>query len=64
VDLLNEIHANKKLSTAAEWGDGNKIRDGIMKRAPEEMIGYASQWSAKPEKLEDETAEMISAVGE
>ncbi|KAI9763559.1 MAG: hypothetical protein M1840_000421 [Geoglossum simile] len=63
VDLLHEIRADKKLSMAADWGDGNKIRDGIMKRALEEMIGFASQWSAEPGKLEDETAEMISAVG-
>lgn len=34
--LLDEIYQDKKLSTAAHWDDGNKIRDGILKRAPDE----------------------------
>jgi hypothetical protein len=63
VELLDEIHADRKLSTAAHWEDPNKIRDGIMKRAPKEMIGYASQWSAHPEELEEKLEEMINAVG-
>ncbi|KAH0541231.1 hypothetical protein FGG08_004287 [Glutinoglossum americanum] len=62
VELLDEIREDKKLSTAAQWSDGNKLRDGVMKRAPEEMIGYASQWGAGPEELEEKTAEMINAV--
>jgi hypothetical protein len=60
--LLEEIRADKKLSTAAEWDDPNKIRDGIMKRAPDEMIKYASQWNVGPDQLEEKTAEMIDSV--
>lgn len=63
VQLLDEIRADKKLSTAAHWDDGNKIRDGILVRAPDEMIKYASQWTVKPEGLEAKTAEMINANG-
>ncbi|KAH0562975.1 hypothetical protein GP486_002461 [Trichoglossum hirsutum] len=62
IELLDEIHADRKLSTAAQWEDPNKIRDGILKRAPEEMIKYVSQWSAQPEELEEKMAEMIDAV--
>lgn len=43
-EILDLIHADKKLSTAAYWEDGNKIRDGILKRAKEEMLSYAIQW--------------------
>lgn len=63
VELLDEIRADQKLSTAAHWDDGNKIRDGIMKRAPDEMIKYASQWIVEPDQLEEKTAEMINAAG-
>lgn len=35
-ELLDEIRQDEKLSNAAHWEDGNKIRDGIMKRAPDE----------------------------
>jgi len=61
-ELLDEIRADKKLSTAAEWNDGNKIRDGILKRAPDEAFKYASQWVVPPEKLEEKTVEMINTT--
>ena len=62
VELLDEIRADKRLSTAAHWDDGNKMRDGILKRAPEEMIKYASQWNVEASHLEEKTAEMINAA--
>lgn len=62
VELLDEIRADKKLSSAAHWEDGNKIRDGLLKRAPEEMVKYASQWVVTPETLEQKTAEMANAA--
>ncbi|KAK4697001.1 hypothetical protein P7C71_g1018, partial [Lecanoromycetidae sp. Uapishka_2] len=62
VDLLDEIRADKKLSTAAHWDDGNKIRDGIMVRAPDEAIKYASQWKVGANELVEKTAEMTNAA--
>ncbi len=35
-ELIDEIYQDKILSTAPHWDDGNKIRDGILKRAPVE----------------------------
>lgn len=63
VQLLDEIHADQKLSTAAHWADGNKIRDGILKRAPEEMVKYASQYRVAPDQLDEKLAEMVNGVG-
>lgn len=63
VELLDMIRADKKLSTAAQWEDGNKVRDGIMIRAPEEMINYGSQWKVVPGVLKEKTAEMTNAAG-
>ena len=62
VQLLDEIRADKKLSTAAHWDDGNKIRDGILARAKDEMIKYASEWTVKEDELEEKTAEMTNAA--
>jgi len=62
VVLLDEIRARQKLSTAAHWDDGNKIRDGILARAPDEMIKYASQFRVKEQELEAKTAEMTNAA--
>ena len=63
VDLLDEIRADQKLSTAAHWDDGNKIRDGILVRAPDEMISYASQYRVSEDELEEKTAEMTNTAG-
>lgn len=64
VELLDEIRADKELSTAAHWEDGNKIRDGIMLRASNVMIQYGSQWKVNPDALKKKTAEMTNAAGE
>ncbi|KAF7872511.1 hypothetical protein EAF04_003432 [Stromatinia cepivora] len=60
--LLDEIRADKKLSTAPEWSDGNKIRDGILGRAPDEMVKYASQWTVGKGELEAKTAQMMNSA--
>jgi hypothetical protein len=61
-ELIYEIHDNKELRTAAHWSDGNKIRDGILARAPNAMLKYANQYVVRPEDdLEKKTAEMINA---
>jgi hypothetical protein len=62
VELLDEIQADKELSSSAHFKDANKIRDGIMKRAPDAMLKYASQYVVKEEQLEEKTAEMINTV--
>ena len=64
VQLLDEIWADKKLSTAAHWTDSNKIRDGILVRAPDEMIKYASQFKVGTAELVDKTAEATNAASE
>ncbi|KAG0646521.1 Questin oxidase [Hyphodiscus hymeniophilus] len=60
--LIDEIRSNSKLSNAAHWEDGNKIRDGILKRAPDEMISIARQWNVSEDQIGAKTAEMISTA--
>ena len=62
VQLLHESRANEKLRKSPHWEDGNKVRDGVFVRAPDEMIALASQWSVAPDQLEKKTAEMINAT--
>lgn len=61
-DLIKEIQANEKIKSAPHWEDGNKVRDGLLVRAPDEMISLAAQWQVKPDELEKKTAEMINAA--
>jgi hypothetical protein len=62
MQLLNEACADEKLAKSAHWEDGNKVRDGVFVRAPDEMISIAAQWHVKPEDLERKTAEMINTA--
>ena len=64
VQLLEEVKKDDELSNAAHWEDGNKIRDGVMKRALDKMVGVASQYTIhEDDDLEEKTAEMINAAG-
>ncbi|KAH7152447.1 hypothetical protein B0J13DRAFT_522738 [Dactylonectria estremocensis] len=59
MDLYDKIGQNEKLATSARWEDPNRIYDGVLKRAPDEMIELASQVKVRAEDLEERTAEMI-----
>jgi len=63
VQLLQEAKNDEKLSKAAHFEDGNKIREGILIRAPDETIALASQYTIEEDELEEKTAEMINAAG-
>ncbi|KAF9691451.1 hypothetical protein EKO04_010710 [Ascochyta lentis] len=63
VQLLEEVKKDDDLSNAAHWEDGNKIRDGVMKRSLERMVRVASQYTIREDDdLEEKTAEMINAA--
>ena len=61
-DIIDDIRSNSRLSAAAHWDDGNKIRDGVLARASREMIEYAAQWTVNPEEIERKLAEMTKAT--
>lgn len=63
VELIHEIRANDTIRNAPRWSDfGNKMRDGIVGRAVDDMASIASQFRihADEKELERRTAEMIS----
>ena len=64
LQLRDEAVANDKLRKSPHWEDLNKVRDGIMVRAPEEMIKIAAQWKVKEDELEERMAEMMNFCGE
>ncbi|KIW81508.1 hypothetical protein Z517_04533 [Fonsecaea pedrosoi CBS 271.37] len=65
VNLLDKVRGDAKVSTAAHWDDGQKVRDGVLARAKAEMVAYAAQWQVPPpysqERLERAAAEVINA---
>ncbi|KAJ4302165.1 hypothetical protein N0V88_002301 [Collariella sp. IMI 366227] len=62
MELLEEIKGNEKLARAARNEDGNKVRDGVLARAKEEMIALAARVRVRPEEVEERTAEMFNAA--
>ena len=62
-ELLEEARADKKLVESAHWDDANKIRDGILVSAEDEMLRVAGQYAVSEDDLAARTAEMINLNG-
>ncbi|KAJ5562985.1 hypothetical protein N7461_001746, partial [Penicillium sp. DV-2018c] len=62
LQLLNEIRADKALVESAHWSDTNKIRDGVLRRAPEQMLKYAAQFTVSEDQVAERVADMINTV--
>lgn len=63
IQLIHEVRANETIRHAPQWSDfGNKMRDGVIGRAGEEMQSIAAQFRIRRDEkdLERRTAEMIS----
>lgn len=64
MQLLNEIRTDTALTESVQWSDVNKIRDGVLARAPDKMIKYASEFTVSADQMQERLAEMINTVGE
>jgi cytochrome c556 len=62
LELLAAVRADGKVAGAARHGDANKVRDGVLKRAGDEMIALAARVRVRPEEVEEKTAEMFDAA--
>ncbi|KAL2256481.1 hypothetical protein VTK26DRAFT_1599 [Humicola hyalothermophila] len=60
--LVDEVRADEKLRGAARNEDANKIRDGVLERAKDEMIELAANVRVRPEEVEERTAEMFETA--
>ncbi|PLB51911.1 hypA-like protein [Aspergillus steynii IBT 23096] len=60
--ILEDIRGNEKLTGSAKWEDGNKLRDGVLRRAPDEMLRYAAEFTVSSDQMEAKLAEMINTV--
>lgn len=63
INIIDKIQMDHIVSSAAHWDDDNKIRDGVLARAKEEMIDYACQWQVQADRTEEAIAEIINACG-
>lgn len=64
LQLLNEVRENKALKESVRWSDKNKIRDGVLSRAPDEMLKIAAEYTVSEDQVEERLADMINNVGE
>lgn len=63
LQILEEIRANKKLAGSVHWTDGNKIMEGVLARAPDEMVKYAGLFKVDGDRLEEKMVESVNVVG-
>jgi hypothetical protein len=62
VDLYEAIRRDAKLANATQMKDPNKVHDGVLARAKEEMLSIASQVKVRPDELDERTVEMFNAA--
>ncbi|OQE82252.1 hypothetical protein PENNAL_c0037G05844 [Penicillium nalgiovense] len=62
LQLINEMRADKALVQSVQWSDSNKIKDGVLHRAPEQMLKYASQFTVSEDQMEERLVDMINTV--
>ncbi|KAJ5831991.1 hypothetical protein N7474_000302 [Penicillium riverlandense] len=62
LEILGEIRADKALTESVQWGDANKIRDGVLTRAPERMLSYAAKYRVAGDRMNEALADMINTV--
>ncbi|KAL4778098.1 hypothetical protein BJX76DRAFT_363056 [Aspergillus varians] len=62
LQILEEARADRKLAGSVRWDDGNKLRDGVLRRAPEEMIRFASQYRVAEGQMWERFAEIVDVA--
>ncbi|TLS31143.1 hypothetical protein PpBr36_02375 [Pyricularia pennisetigena] len=62
LSLYEAIPRDEKISSAAREEDANKMRDGVLTRAGDEMAALAARVHVRPEELHERTVEMFNAA--
>ncbi|KAJ5913130.1 hypothetical protein N7504_002013 [Penicillium tannophilum] len=62
LQLLTEIRKDQTLKSSVRFSDSNKFRDGVLHRAPQEMLQYAAQYTVSAEQIPERLADMINTV--
>ncbi|KAL2697476.1 hypothetical protein AAEP93_011380 [Penicillium crustosum] len=60
--LVNEIREDNTLKQSVRWTDTVKIRDGVLNRAPQQMLSYAARYTVSENQVTDRLTDMISTV--
>ncbi|GMG14408.1 unnamed protein product [Aspergillus oryzae var. brunneus] len=63
LQILEEIRNNEKLANSAHWDDENRMRDGVLVRAPDEMIKHAAEFTISEDQIEEKLVEIVDTVG-
>lgn len=50
---------SEKLATSAQYGDSNKVYDGVFVRAPDEALEFLKQIRVGEDELDERLAEMV-----
>ncbi|OJJ48527.1 hypothetical protein ASPZODRAFT_62885 [Penicilliopsis zonata CBS 506.65] len=61
-EILQEASTDRKLVDSVRWSDDNNMRDGVLTRAPAEMIAYASQFTVSKDQIKEKHAEILNTT--
>ncbi|OGM44780.1 hypA-like protein [Aspergillus bombycis] len=62
LQILEEIRSDEKLANSAHWDDGNRMKDGVLVRAPDEMIKHAAEFTISEDQMEEKLVEIVNTV--
>ncbi|PWY79642.1 hypA-like protein [Aspergillus heteromorphus CBS 117.55] len=62
LQILEEIRADKKLTGSSRWDDSTRMKNGVLKRAPDEMMKYAAEFTVSADQVQEKIAEIINTV--
>ena len=63
VELQDAIRGSAKLRSAMHYELAQKIYDGLIAEAGDELYRIISQWKVRPEEVELKCAELVNAAG-
>ncbi|KAB8258730.1 hypothetical protein BDV32DRAFT_125450 [Aspergillus pseudonomiae] len=62
LQILEEVRSDDKLANSAHWEDENRMRDGVLVRAPDEMIKHAAEFTVSEDQMEEKLVEIVDTV--
>ncbi|KAJ6020753.1 hypothetical protein N7540_006257 [Penicillium herquei] len=62
MQIMREMRADYAVLNASAYGDSEVFEDGILMRAPEQVIHHCSKWFVPEDKIPEKLAEMVNTA--
>lgn len=60
IDIQRDIYSNRNIRNAMDYDDIDKLHQGVVPNARDDLIRLVGQWRVRPEELEVRVAELLN----